>query len=191
MAAACGGDADTGGDPAPADTAAGEAVSADPADPAATTGDATAELRDAAGNTVGTARFAAAGDGVSVSLEVTGLPPGAHGVHIHDTGECDASRETPFSSAGGHLNPTSRQHGLENANGPHAGDLPNLDVGSDGTGSLDGTAAQGTADALALLLDPHGAAIIVHANRDDQVTDDGPDGPGNSGARIACGVISR
>jgi Cu-Zn family superoxide dismutase len=188
MAAACGGDADMGGDPAPADTAAGGTMSADPA---GTTGDATAELRDAAGNTVGTARFAAAGDGVSVSLEVTGLPPGAHGVHIHETGECDASGETPFGSAGGHLNPTSRQHGLENANGPHAGDLPNLDVGSDGIGSLDGTAAQGAADALALLLDPEGAAIIVHANRDDQVTDDGPDGPGNSGARIACGVISR
>lgn len=185
MAAACGtGDSPDDAAALPADTAAEVSAPAD-GDPAAT-----AELRDTAGTVVGTARFFPSDDGIRVQLEVEGLPAGTHGVHIHETGQCDPSGESAFASAGGHLNPTSREHGLDNPNGPHAGDLPNLEVGSDGRGSLDATAARATADAPSLLLDPERSAIVVHANPDDQRTDNGPDGPGNSGARIACGVIT-
>jgi len=186
LLAACGTNDMPGTDAEPApDTAAmtEETTAPDPG--------ATAELRDTGGNVVGQARFTPADDGVRVELEVTSLPAGTHGVHIHETGACDASGETPFASAGGHLNPDSREHGLENPNGPHAGDLPNIEITAGGTGSLEAVAARGSADALALLLDADGAAIIVHANRDDQITEDGAEGPGNSGGRIACGVIMR
>jgi Cu-Zn family superoxide dismutase len=151
---------------------------------------ATATLQDSTGAEVGTARFFAADGGVEVQLEVRGLPPGMHGVHIHTTGRCEAA-DTAFSSAGGHLNPDSAQHGLENPAGPHAGDLPNLEVGDGGGGTLTATALRGAADAMSVLLDADGAALIVHANEDDQQTNDGPQGPGNSGARIACGVVTR
>ena len=120
-----------------------------------------------------------------------GLTPGTHGVHIHETGQCDPAGETPFASAGGHLNPDGREHGLDNPNGPHAGDLPNIEVGSDGSGTLEAVAARGAADPLGLLLDGDGSALVVHANADDMMTDSGSEGPGNSGGRIACGIVTR
>jgi superoxide dismutase, Cu-Zn family len=186
LVAACGSNDGPGADvdPAPADTGAAAEMTTD-RDPGAT-----AELRDTAGNVVGQARFTETDEGVQVQLEVTSLPPGTHGVHVHETGQCDAGGETAFASAGGHLNPDGREHGLDNPNGPHAGDLPNIEIGSDGSGSLDAIAARGAADALALLLDTDGAAIMVHANADDMMTDDGPQGPGNSGGRIACGAVT-
>jgi Cu-Zn family superoxide dismutase len=130
--------------------------------------------------------------GVRLRVTVNGLTPGAHGIHIHAVGTCDGSTTAAFSSAGGHFNPTSKQHGRQNPNGWHGGDLPNIVVDASGNGTLDATAESLTLDAgPAALLDADGSAVVVHANQDDERTDTGPSGPGNSGARIACGVIGR
>jgi Cu-Zn family superoxide dismutase len=111
-------------------------------------------------------------------------------MHIHAVGTCEPGGATPFASAGGHFNPTSKQHGRLNPSGWHVGDLPNLTVDSLGNGSLTATAESLTIDSgTAALLDADGSAIIIHATQDDERTDNGPSGPGNSGARIACGVF--
>lgn len=141
---------------------------------------AIAMLQTAEGEAAGTATATAAGENVEISLEVEGLPPGEHGVHIHTTGSCEAPT---FESAGGHWNPTSQQHGLEDPAGQHAGDMPNLTVDDDGSGTLEYQLAGGTFDGL---MDADGSAFVVHAMEDDQVTDPS----GNSGDRIACGVFS-
>jgi Cu-Zn family superoxide dismutase len=144
----------------------------------------TVTLRDADGETVGTAVLTPATDGVQVVLSVNGLPAGTHGVHVHMTGQCDPPE---FTTAGGHFNPTSRQHGFENPNGAHAGDLPNMTVDANGRGSLSGVARGVTLDGSGenSLRKPGGTALVVHASADDYRTDPS----GNSGARIACGVI--
>jgi Cu-Zn family superoxide dismutase len=137
-------------------------------------------LQTAEGQSAGTATATASGDGIAISLEAEGLPEGDHGVHIHMTGSCGAPT---FESAGSHWNPTDRQHGLENPEGSHAGDMPNLTVDGDGSGTLEYQIAGGTFDGL---MDADGSAFVVHAMPDDQVTDPS----GNSGDRIACGVFS-
>jgi Cu-Zn family superoxide dismutase len=144
----------------------------------------TVTLRDASGRTVGTALLTPATEGVQVVLSANGLPAGVHGVHVHMTGMCDAP---DFTTAGGHFNPASRQHGFENPNGSHAGDLPNLTVDANGRGNLSGVARGVTLDGSGAnsLRKPGGTALMVHATADDYRTDPS----GNSGARIACGVI--
>jgi superoxide dismutase, Cu-Zn family len=141
-------------------------------------------LRDASGRTVGTALLTPATEGVQVVLSANGLPAGTHGVHVHMTGLCDAPE---FTTAGGHFNPNNRQHGFENPNGSHAGDLPNLTVDANGRGSLSGVARGVTLEGAGAssLRKPGGTALVVHAGADDYRTDPS----GNSGARIACGVI--
>jgi Cu-Zn family superoxide dismutase len=145
---------------------------------------ATAELRDAQGASVGTATLEEGATGVRIALDLTGLPEGPHGFHIHQTGECTAPT---FESAGGHFNPTGAQHGLENPQGPHAGDMQNLDVSSGGVAQI---ATDNERISLApgpnSVLDADGSAIVIHAAADDNVTDPS----GNSGDRIACGVIA-
>ena len=142
-----------------------------------------AELKSSSGQSVGTARFTQAGNVVRILVEANGLPPGAHGVHVHSVGKCDPP---DFASAGPHFNPTSKQHGALNSQGSHAGDLPNLTVTSEGSGRM-----ETTTEALSLesgptsVWDADGSAVIVHANPDDFKTDP----TGNSGARIACGVL--
>ncbi|WP_298745315.1 superoxide dismutase family protein [uncultured Brevundimonas sp.] len=163
---------------------AGEAPAAAPpeaAAPAAAPGGAAATLRTADGTAAGRATAVAAGDRLMISVQAEGLPPGDHGVHVHMTGRCDAPG---FGSAGGHWNPADARHGLENPQGPHAGDMPNLTVGQDGRGSLEYRLAGGD---LAGLLDADGSALVVHALADDQRTDPA----GDSGDRIACGVFGR
>lgn len=141
---------------------------------------ATANLRTVEGAAAGTAAVTAAENGIRVSLQVQGLPSGQHGAHVHMMGKC----ETPsFESAGEHWNPGSRQHGMENPQGPHAGDMPNLTIGDDGRGTLEHTLLGGTMEGL---LDDDGSAMVIHTAADDQKTDPS----GNSGARIACGVFS-
>ena len=159
--------------------------------PAPTTGVST--LRDASGRTVGTATITEAPEGgVRFRVQVTGLPPGSHGIHVHAVGACDGSTATAFSSAGGHFNPNGKQHGRLNPEGWHGGDLPNLVVTAGGSGMLDAISKLLTLNgAQTTLFDADGSAIVVHANQDDERTDSGPAGPGNSGARIACGVIER
>lgn len=144
----------------------------------------TITLRDTAGRTVGTALLTPATEGVQVVLSASGLPAGIHGVHVHQTGLCDAP---DFASAGAHFNPTSRQHGTDNPNGPHAGDLPNITVDANGRGTLNGVARGVTLEGTGAssLRKAGGTALVVHASADDYRTDPS----GNSGARIACGVI--
>ena len=146
---------------------------------------ARAELKDANGRVVGEATFVAAEDagGVEVTLNVHDVSPGIHGVHVHDVGRCDPPE---FTSAGGHFNPDGKQHGLENPNGPHNGDLPNLSVEPDGTGALSAvTTRLQSLPGGENFFEGDGVALVVHAGPDDQTSDPS----GNSGARIACGPI--
>ena len=141
---------------------------------------ATTTLTTAAGEEVGSVTATEIDEQVVVRLKATGLEPGEHGVHVHQTGLCDAP---DFKSAGGHWNPTDQAHGLDDPQGQHAGDMPNLTVGQDGTGTLEYTLEGGAG--FDGLMDTDGSAFIVHAGRDDQITDPS----GDSGSRVACGVF--
>jgi Cu-Zn family superoxide dismutase len=146
---------------------------------------ASATLKDAQGRTVGVARLAPADGGVRISISVTGVAPGLHGFHVHAVGKCEGPG---FTSAGPHFNPAGKEHGLENPRGSHAGDMPNLSVGADGSGSGEFLARGATLDAGPGSLFPEGGtSIVLHAAPDDMRTDPA----GNAGARIACGVVSR
>jgi Cu-Zn family superoxide dismutase len=140
---------------------------------------------DTSGSEIGSVHLTQDGRGiVHVNVKVEGLSIGLHGIHIHAVGSCGAPT---FASAGGHYNPLAHEHGLENPNGPHAGDLPNLVVDAEGNGRLNAKTDRVTLSAgVATLLDGDGSAFIIHANPDDQVTNIGN---GGSGARIACAVI--
>ena len=144
---------------------------------------ASATLYSPAGDVVGWARFTEDASGVvHVNVKVQGLAPGLHGLHLHAVGAC---RPT-FAAAGGHHNPLGHQHGLENPYGAHGGDLPNLVVNGAGQGRLNATTERATLSAGPVsLFDADGSALVIHAAEDDQVTDP----TGNSGGRIACGVI--
>jgi Cu-Zn family superoxide dismutase len=150
------------------------------ATPTATAMEAVAMLKTADGQSAGSVSASETPDGLAIALNVEGMSPGEHGVHVHTTGSCEPPK---FESAGGHWNPTGKHHGLDNPEGHHAGDMPNLTVAADGTGKLDYTLAGAT---LAGLLDTDGSAFVVHAMSDDQTSDPS----GNSGDRIACGVFS-
>jgi superoxide dismutase, Cu-Zn family len=151
----------------------------------ATDNTARTELRNATGQPVGTATLTQVGSVVRVVLEVQGLPRGAHGVHVHAVGKCEGP---DFASAGGHFNPNGRQHGALNPQGAHAGDLPNLEVGADGKGRLESTTElMSLIGGSTSIFDADGSALVVHAAPDDFRTDP----TGNSGARIACGVITK
>lgn len=139
-------------------------------------------LRDADGKDVGSASIAWHGSGIVLNASVATLPPGPHGIHLHTTGKCDAPQ---FTSAGGHLNPSAHQHGTLNPAGPHLGDLPNIDVGADGTGTIEVTLPGLPGNVRPSLFDADGTAVVVHAGPDDYRTDPS----GNSGGRIACGVL--
>ena len=146
---------------------------------------ATAEMRDPQGRLLGTITLEEEEDGVDLEGRLTGLQPGVHAFHIHQTGRC-----TPpdFSSAGGHYNPTGRQHGFENPQGPHAGDMPNITVGQDGTVEIDSENERVTlAGGPATLFDADGSAVMIHAGPDDYHSDPA----GDAGARVACGVVTR
>ncbi len=145
---------------------------------------ARADLHDADGRSVGTATFTQAPYGVIVTAQLTGLPAGVHAMHIHEVGRC----EPPFTSAGGHYNPSFRQHGVKNRSGYHAGDLPNFTAPASGGVRVDAitrdvTLGQGANS----LFTPQGTALMIHSDPDDYSSDPG----GNAGVRIACGVIVR
>ncbi len=146
---------------------------------------ARAALKDAQGKDVGTATFTPARNGVKVHVQVAHLPPGKHGIHIHAVGKCEAPE---FKSAGGHFNPLGKKHGLHNPEGAHAGDMPNLAVAKNGSAKATFTAKGATlAEGAGSLLGADGTALVIHADPDDEKTDPA----GNSGTRIACGVIEK
>ena len=157
-------------------------------DNAATLTSATVNLVNTSGTSAGTARLTQSGDGpVSMTLTVSGLPVGQHGVHFHEVGIADPKASPAFGTAGEHYNPTTRQHGLENPNGTHGGDLPNLTVDAQGNATYTATTDRITlTQGSRTLLDANGSALIIHANTDDQKTDPS----GNSGGRIAGGVVT-
>lgn len=142
---------------------------------------AVATLETAEGEPAGTATATVSDDVINVVLAVQNIPAGEHGVHVHMVGACDAP---DFTSAGSHWNPTGQTHGLEGNGGQHAGDMPNLTVNEQGTGTLEYTLQGGaTFDGL---MDADGSAFVIHADADDQQTDPS----GESGGRIACGVFT-
>ena len=136
-------------------------------------------LINASGQTIGTVRAWQTAGGVTFRLHASGLPHGVHGVHVHDVGKCDPP---DFASAGPHWNPTAKKHGMSNPAGPHAGDLPNVVVAANG---VLGATLVLSAASMASLIDDNGAALVIHAAADDNMTDPS----GNSGARIACAVL--
>jgi Cu-Zn family superoxide dismutase len=143
-------------------------------------------LINARGQQIGTVRAWQTAGGVTFRIDARGLPHGVHGIHVHSVGRCDAP---DFASAGPHWNPAGRKHGTSNPQGPHAGDLPNVEVAANGVLGQAVTLANamlaGPAGAPGALLDADGAALVIHAGADDYATDPS----GNSGARIACALL--
>ncbi len=139
----------------------------------------TARLLTAQGADRGSAVLRLADGRMRLTVDATGLLPGARAVHIHDVGKCEGPA---FASAGPHWNPTAKQHGRDNPMGAHHGDLPNLLIGTDGRGTM----SIDVAGKISQMLDADGAAVMIHADADDYKTDPS----GNAGGRIACGVLS-
>jgi Cu-Zn family superoxide dismutase len=146
---------------------------------------ASASFVNAEGLEIGTATLTQGENGVSIIGELTGVAPGEHGFHFHQVGDCDPASQ--FESAGPHFNPTEHKHGIESPDGPHAGDLPNVEATDAGVVLLDlsSEAVSLTEGEEAYVFDEDGTALVLHADADDNVTDPS----GNSGDRIACGVI--
>ena len=144
---------------------------------------ATAGLKSADGKDVGTVTLTQTPSGVRLRLALKGLPPGEHAFHVHGVGKCDP----PFTSAGPHFNPEQKKHGLKSQEGHHAGDMPNVTIPANGNLTLtvvnkDITLEKGKPNSV---FQDGGTALVIHANKDDEVTDPA----GNAGDRIACGVI--
>jgi Cu-Zn family superoxide dismutase len=148
--------------------------------------DTAVQLTDTSGDLIETVllREGSSG-GTMINVVAQSLTPGEHGIHIHEVGRCDPP---DFESAGSHFNPSSTEHGLENPNGPHGGDMPNLVVGENGSAVNYQTeiSAPLSGGEDSLFGHPGGTALVIHADRDDQMSNPS----GNSGARIVCGVIA-
>jgi Cu-Zn family superoxide dismutase len=146
---------------------------------------ANADLINIQGQKIGTAVITQTADGVKIDVNIAQLPPGTHAFHIHAVGKCEVP---DFKSAGGHFNPAGKQHGKDNPNGPHAGDMLNFEVGADGTAKFSTVNTSVKLDEGAnSLFHEGGTALVIHEKADDYKTDP----TGNAGNRIACGVIKK
>ena len=146
-----------------------------------------ADLVNAHGAKVGTAKISSTANGVKVTVKVSELTPGEHGIHIHNAGKCEGPA---FTTAGGHFNPTGAHHGANNGQEPHPhlGDLENLEVGQNGKASASFMVSGVTlSEGQNSLSHEGGTALVIHAKADDLMSDPS----GNSGDRIACGVIEK
>jgi Cu-Zn family superoxide dismutase len=144
---------------------------------------ASGTLVNGAGQEVGTVQLEQTAGGVAIAVTASELTPGPHGIHLHAVGQCAGPT---FTSAGAHANPTGKKHGLRNPEGPHAGDLPNLVADASGRATYRTVTAQVTlSPGSTSLFDADGAALVIHAQADDEVTDPS----GNSGDRVACAVL--
>jgi superoxide dismutase, Cu-Zn family len=143
------------------------------------------ELKDSQGKSVGTVTLLPKGSGVALKLQLHDLPFGEHAIHFHQNPKCDAP---DFKSAGPHFNPDSKKHGLENPDGHHAGDMLNFTVNMKGKANVSIENKDVTlTDGPHSLFTNGGTAIVIHAKADDMKTDPS----GNSGDRIACGVVTK
>ena len=145
---------------------------------------ATAEIINPGGAAIGNATFEQTATGVLISVAVSGLPPGGHGIHLHSFGAC-----TPdFKTASGHINPDKVMHGLKHPEGPDNGDLPNLYAASDGSARAEFFTVRVSVAGgdMPALLDDDGSAVIIHENPDDHITQP----IGGAGGRIGCGIIT-
>jgi len=163
-------------------TTASDKADVTPTAATAPTGSATLTAAD--GSARGTATLVSEDGKLELRVSAQGLSEGVHGIHLHAVGTCTVP---DFASAGPHLNPHARMHGADNPQGSHLGDLPNLTAAADGTATLTATLAGAPAEVEAQLFDTDGTAVVVHAGPDDYKTDPS----GNSGGRIACGVLTR
>jgi len=162
--------AQAGAAPAPAATAAAPPVEV--------------KMIDANNNPVGTAKLTQTPHGVLISVDLHHLKPGVHAIHIHETAKCEPPS---FKSAGGHDNPAHKQHGFMVAEGPHAGDLPNLDVPESGKVKAELIARDETLEGPDGLFAGDGSALVIHAKSDDYKSQPA----GDAGDRVACGVIQK
>ena len=141
-------------------------------------------LTGATGEPHGSVTISESAGGINIAVAATGLPPGVHGIHLHETGACAGPK---FDSAGKHWNPAAKQHGRDNPAGAHLGDLVNLTIDANGSASTSfPVAGASMAGGAMTLADADGTALVIHAKADDYRTDPS----GDSGDRVACAVLA-